>query len=159
MFLVAGVLIRLYCRCALEEISPEWFQEFSPSAYYPMEGLLAEEDFEFINRQPGFDPALYRKLRRERLQIFRQYLYRLIRDFNRLHAIARALLARGGEDRSEQLTRLIALKWQFTGSVIRAELRYRLCWVGFQSLPVRGLIANLEQAATQVELLKAHQAV
>jgi len=58
----------------MEEITPEWLENFSTSVYHPMEGLLADEDFRFLSRQPGFDLSLYRKLRRERLRIFRQYL-------------------------------------------------------------------------------------
>jgi hypothetical protein len=122
-----------------------------------MEGLLAADDFNYLFRQPGFDPALYRKLRRERLLIFRQYLNRLVRDFNRLHTTARYLIARNSEDQSAQLTRLIVLKWRFTASVLRADLNYRLCWVGYRSLPVRALIAGLEEIAQEVRVLSAYQ--
>ena len=105
-----------------------------------MQDLLADEDFVFLSRQPGFDESLHRKLRRERLHIFRQYLIRLIVDFNRLHAVARMILARSSEDRSDMVAKLMKLKFQFSLAVMQAECSYLLCCVGFRFLAARKLI-------------------
>lgn len=158
LLLVAPVLFKLYRRCQLEEITPEWLESFSPSAYYPMQSLLADEDFRFLSRQPGFDLSLYRKLRRERLHIFRQYLTRLIIDFNRLHAAARVLLAHGHEDQSDLVPKLLWLKVRFSAAVIRAELSYALCCLGFRSLAARAVILRLEEMNTQLGFISAAQA-
>ncbi len=122
-----------------------------------MQGLLSKEDFTFLSRQPGFDFSLYKKLRRERLRIFQQYLSRLIIDFNRLHTAACTLLAHSGEDRSDLFTRLIFLKLRFTVAVIQAEASYTLCCAGFRSLAVRGLILRLEEMSAQLSSLSAAQ--
>jgi hypothetical protein len=151
------VVCKLYRRCNAEEITSEWLESFSPSAYYPMQSLLAEEDFRFLSRQPGFDLSLYRKLRRERLHIFRQYLSRLILDFNRLHTAARMLLAQGRDDRSDVLMRLIWLKAKFSAAVIHAEYSYVLCCIGFRSLAVRSMIVRLEEMSAQLGSLSAAQ--
>lgn len=123
-----------------------------------MAGLLADEDFRFLSRQPGFDLSLYRKLRRDRLVIFHQYLSRLILDFNRLHAIARALLARAQEDRSELVTKLMWLKVKFSVAVVEAEFSYLCCCVGFRFLTARAVILRLEEMSSQLTLISAAQA-
>lgn len=158
LLLVAPILFKLYRRCEIEEITPEWLESFCPSSYYPMQGLLAEEDFRFLAQQPGFDFSLYRKLRRERLHIFHQYLNRIIRDFNRLHATARALLAHGREDRSEMVGQLMLLKLKFSMAAIQAEFSYVLCCVGFRSLAARAMIMHLEQMSTQLTVITAASA-
>ena len=154
---VAPALYKLYRRYRVDEITPEWLESFSTASYYPMQELLAKEDFAFLSRQPGFDLSLYRKLRRERLHIFRQYLSRLILDFNRLHTAACVLLAHSSEDRSNLLSRLIYLKIRFTAAVIHAEFSYFLCCAGFRSLAVRGLILRLEEMSAHLSSLSRAQ--
>jgi hypothetical protein len=120
-----------------------------------MEGLLNNEDFQFLSRQPGFDLSLYRKLRRERLAIFRLYLHRIIADFNRLHLAARLIAAQSGGDQTALLKRLVTLKLRFSVSVLQAELNYHLCRLGLRSLPARQLIVCLEQLSSEIGLLSA----
>lgn len=147
-------IVRWLCRkVALDEITPEWLESFSIEAYYPMQGLLSDEDFLFLSRQPGFDSSLYRKLRRERLHIFRQYLFRLIVDFNRLHAFARFILSRSTQDRSDVVTRLLKLKVQFSIAVFQAECSYLLSCIGFRFLAARRLISTLENMSLELAAL------
>jgi hypothetical protein len=138
--------------------TPEWFATFSMANYDPMEALLREEDFEFLSRQPGFDLALYKKLRRERLRIFRQYMNRLIADYHRLHAVARVLLADSSYDRSDTLLRLVLLRANFAAAVFRAEGNYLLCCLGFRTLEVRALLVRLQQLNAQVAAMSAFRA-
>ena len=154
----AVVLSKLYKTCRVEDITPEWLENFSVSAYHPMENLLSEEDFLFLSRQPGFDLSLYKKLRRDRLSIFRQYLDRLIFDFNRLHRIARVLLAHSSEDQSEAVARLIRLKLQFSVLVFEVEARYVLCLIGLRCMAVKSLVAKLDEMSTQLGAISAAQA-
>jgi hypothetical protein len=154
IFLVP-VVFRLLRHSNLAEVTPEWLENFTTAAYYPMEGLLAEEDFRFLCRQPGFDFSLYRKLRADRLRIFRQYLNRLIGDFNRLHAVARFLISQGGEDRSEILKQLIWLRVRFSGSVLQVEANYLLCRFGWRSLATANLVARLEDMSGQLNAISA----
>jgi hypothetical protein len=154
---VLPILTKLYRRCNAEEITSEWLESFSASSYYPMQRLLAAEDFRFLSRQPGFDLSLYRKLRRDRLHIFRQYLSRLIVDFNRLHTAARILLAHGHEDQSHLVSQLIWLKVRFSLAVIEAECSYILCCIGFRSLAARAMIMRLEEMSAQLRLISAAQ--
>lgn len=155
--LILPVLFKLCRKCTVDDITPEWLENFSPASYYPMEGLLAEEDFKFFCRQPGFDLSLYRKLRQDRLRIFRQYLNRLILDFNRLHATARAILASSPEDCSEFVTQLIWLKIRFSIAVLRVEANYLLCRFGFRSLAASVLIVRLEEMNARLSSIAAAQ--
>ena len=101
LILLLPVLARLVRQCHLRDVTPEWLENFSPLTYQPMEFLLAEEDFEFLVRQPGFEASIHKKLKRERILIFRQYLNRLIADFSRLHVYARYLITQSQTDQSE----------------------------------------------------------
>jgi hypothetical protein len=115
-----------------------------------MRALLAHDDFRFLASQPGFDLSLYRKLRRERMVIFRQYLRSLISDFNRLHAVARMLLAQSPADQSEVVARLFRLRLRFSISVLQAEGSYFLCYLGVHSRVVQHSIAALEEMTAQI---------
>lgn len=157
LLFVLPIIVKLYRRCNIEEITSEWLESFSPSSYYPMQGLLSEEDFRFLSRQPGFDLSLYKKLRRERLHIFRQYLTRLILDFNRLHTAARILLSHGHEDQSQLVKHLVWLKVKFSLAVVQAECSYVLCCIGFRSLAVRAMILRLEEMSAQLSSISAAQ--
>jgi hypothetical protein len=120
-----------------------------------MEGLLDGEDFEFLSRQPGFDLSLYRKLRRERLQIFHLYLHKMVADFNRLHLAARMLVVERNENGPAILKQLVTLKISFSMAVLRAEVNYQLCRIGVQSLPARHLIVYLEQLTQTIAACSA----
>ena len=124
-----------------------------------MEGLLSDEDFNFLSRQPGFDLSLYRKLRRERLNIFKQYLNRLIVDFNRLHVAARFLLSQSQNDESKLVTRLMWLRIRFSVAVIRAQISYALSRIGFNCVAAKSVIHCLEEMSYQLSAIPARQAI
>lgn len=146
--LVVPTIRRLLRPSKIEEISSEWLESFSVRAYDAMEQLLNDEDFQFLSCQPGFDSALYRKLRRDRLQIFRQYLHRMICDFNRLHLVARVMVARSQEDQSHLVMRLALLKLKFALEVMRAQTNFWLCWFTVRTIGVKALIAHLDELSS-----------
>jgi hypothetical protein len=144
------ILRRLLRAPRPSDLTAEWLSNFSVASYSAMEGLLNAEDFSFLSQQPGFDLSLYRKLRRERLEIFHLYLHKMIADFNRLHLAARMVLAQSRQDQSALLKRLIWLKVRFSASVLQAEFNYHLCRLGVRSLPARHLILYLEQLSAAI---------
>lgn len=155
--LLLPVMFKLCRKCTIDDVTPEWLENFSPSSYYPMRGLLAKDDFNFLCRQPGFDLSLFRKLKRDRLHIFRQYLNRLIVDFNRLHVAARAILANSPEDCSDLVSRLVWLKVRFSIAVLKVEISYFFCLMGFRYLTVTALILRLEEMNAQLSSIAAAQ--
>jgi hypothetical protein len=152
------VLIRLFKHCHMRDVTPEWLEGFSVENYYPMDDLLGAKDFEFLEGQPGFDVSLYKRLKRDRLRIFRQYLNRLIADFNRLHTYARFLLGQSEEDHSGLLVRLIWLKLRFSVTVLRVEARYLACRLGHHPLVTGGLVRALEEMSEQLKAISAGRA-
>ena len=150
--------LKLFKKCDLSDITPEWLESFSVETYRPMQGLLAAEDFAFLSAQPGFDLSLHRKLRRERLHIFRQYLNCLVTDFNKLHAVARLVLAESESDNSELVGRLIRLKLTFGVYVLQVELSYLLYMCGLQTIRVQALLRNLELMNLQLIEISGPQA-
>ncbi len=61
------------------------------AAYRPMNRLLAEEDFCFLRGLAQLRPGLVRRLRQTRVAVLRLYLWEMRADFDRLHALCRAL--------------------------------------------------------------------
>jgi hypothetical protein len=139
------------------ELTVDWFENFHLSNYQPMHGLLAKDDFQFLSRQPGFDPSLYRKLRRDRLLIFREYFTRLIADYNRLHALAGFIISQSEEDQSRLYGHLISLRLRFWLATLQVEFSYQLCRLGMRSLSVSTLLAQLEQISNIAMLPPAKQ--
>jgi hypothetical protein len=154
---VARILRKLYKNPSVEELTPEWAESFSVSYYAPMVGLLSDEDFQFLARQPGFDFALRRKLRKERLQIFRGYLRKLVCDFNRLHLAIRLSIARQPRDHSALVTQLIWLKVRFSISLLRVEVSYLLCWMGVRTIHVGSLVSYLEEMSAKFQAISVLQ--
>ena len=155
---LAPILARLFRRSKIDDISPDWLENFSVSTYYPMEGLLSSEDISYLSRQPAFDLSLYKKLRRDRLHIFRQYLDRMILDFNRLHFVARYVVAHSQDDQSDVLKQLIRIKIRFCLAVTKTELNYTLCLLGFRTLEAKALIVRLEEMSSHLSSIHSGQA-
>lgn len=110
-----------------------------------MQGLLAPDDFQFLSRQPGFDSALFRKLRRERLRIFRGYLNNLVNDFNRLYTLARYTISQSTEDQSALFTQLLSMRLRFWVAIVQVETSYLFCRFGICQVSVGTPIRRLEE--------------
>lgn len=149
------VVTRLLRQCHLADITPEWLESFSPVAYRPMELLLADEDFNFLIQQPGFESSISKKLRQDRVRIFKQYLHRLISDFNRLHVYARYLISQGERDQSVLLSRLVWLRLRFSLTVLRIQLSLFLAYFGLQPRLVTQAIAQLDEMTVCLYSLSA----
>jgi len=155
---VAPVLRKLFKKTAIEDITPEWIESFSVDRYRPMMGLLSEEDFDFLARQPGFDASIYRKLRRERLDIFYQYFSRLILDYKKLHTTARYFIAQCEQDQSELAQKLIRMWLAFALSALRVQYKCLMCRAGVGTVEARLLIVKLQQMSAQLGSLALPQA-
>jgi hypothetical protein len=155
---VAPVLRKLFKKTTIEDITPEWIESFSVERYRPMMGLLSEEDFDFLARQPGFDAGLYKKLRRERLDIFHQYFSRLILDYKKLHTTARYFIAQCEDDQSELAQKLIRMRFAFALSALRVQYQFVLCQAGIGTVEARLLVTKLQQMSDQLGSLAVPQA-
>lgn len=150
--LVSGftvLLVRLMAHRTTALASPEFVARFSVARYRPMQRLLAEEDYEFLASQPGYEPAIARQLRRRRRKIFRSYLRRMARDFNRLYATAKQIAVFSEHDRQDLIVLLVRQKVAFEYGLAMAHARLALHTVGLAPVDVRDLIDALDQMSQQ----------
>src|SRR5580704_18686856 len=97
----AFVIHRLASRVDPETGAAEWLNGFSLESYAPMWRLLDQSDIEFLRKQPGFRPALAKRLQAERRAAFIDYLWLMTADFNQLLKIGRLMLVSSSVDRPE----------------------------------------------------------
>ena len=126
----------------------EWFEQFSPGSYRPMERLFDNRDYEFLASQAGFTPSIARRLRRQRIGIFQSYLGAMIRDFHRLLKIARVVTAYAAEDQMTFASALWRLRLRFYVSIAHVEARVALNALGVGQVDARGLVSALERLQT-----------
>jgi hypothetical protein len=117
---------------------------FSISRYQPMEHLLSEEDFAFLASQPGYEPKIGVRWKRERRRIFRLYLDDLKRDFRRLHIQARVMAANADAESAELVGILMRQQVMFWRAMAGLELRLALRTAGIGKVDIRPLIELIE---------------
>jgi len=127
VFLAAAfgfVIHRLTSRFDRDAVAAEWLDGFSLESYAPMRRLLDQSDFEFLRKQPGFRPALQKRLYAERRKAFIDYLWLMTGDFNQLLRIGRLILVRSNVDRPEFASAMGRQrnKFYFTVCAIRCKL-------------------------------------
>jgi hypothetical protein len=126
--------------------------EFSLARYEPMARLLSEEDLQFVKAQPGYRPEIGKKFSRERRRIFRLYLEELARDFHRLHASARAMVATLPAENAALVGVLIRQKYRFWMEIVALEARLTFT---FGSVDVSGLVNAVASMHAEVSRLSA----
>ena len=115
-------------------------ESFSLARYEPMKRLLSEEDFQFLKRRPGMQPAMVRRLRAQRRKVFRAYLTELASDFNRLHRDARLMVATAPAEYSELVGLLMGLQMRFWSALAGVELRLTVHALGVGRVDVNGCL-------------------
>ena len=125
---------------------------FSIARYQPMEYLLSGEDFAFLASQPGYEPEIGARWKRERRRIFSLYLDELKRDFQRLHAEARAMAANADAESADLVGILMRQQIAFWRALAGLEVRLALRAVGIGKVDVRPLMELLE--AMRVDLAR-----
>ncbi len=125
LYLIRGLFART---AATDDSTPAWFRDFSLDAYRPMQRLLDENDYVFLQSQPGFQPRIARELRSERKRIFRVYLHEMIGDFNRMLGVARLMVVYSKQDNPELARAVASARNQFYWNVLKTELALTLPW-------------------------------
>jgi hypothetical protein len=124
-----------------------------PDRYRPMLRLLSEEDEEFVA-----DPALRRRLRAQRCDVFREYLRSLTEDYRAILAGVRLLMVQSDTDRPDLAKVLIRNRVSFAVARYRIEARLRLYVLGVPNtgdlkLEVQGLARSLDVLQRQFSFL------
>src|ERR1700685_1923469 len=125
------VLHRLASRVDPEDGVAEWLDGFSLESYAPMWRLLDRSDIEFLQKQPGFRPALAKRLQAERHKAFIDYLWLMTADFNQLLKIGRLMLVGSNVDRPEFARALGRHRNRFYLTVCAIRCKLALAPLGF----------------------------
>ena len=152
----AGIGILFYRAAAQRgtaEPLAEWLADFSVASYEPMKRVLDESEFEFIARQPGYRPYIGKMLRRERKAVFKMYLRRALRDFNRMVSIAKLMIVYGEESKAgfARALWLEQMKFYFTIYALRSRLVLYPVMPG--TWDVGGLVNTLTRLSQEVQQL------
>ena len=125
--------------------------ELSMDRYRPMLRLLEDDDIRFLRSQPGATPALVKRLRRQRNQVFRGYLRSLNRDFHGASEALMLLALRSQTDRRDVMRALLVGRITFSLGVFRVRCRLFLYRWNIGQAPVAHLVSLFE--GLQLELL------
>jgi hypothetical protein len=135
VFLAAAfvfVFHRLASRVDPEAGAAEWLDGFSLESYAPMWRLLDPSDMEFLRKQPGFRPALAKRLQAERRKVFIDYLWLMTADFNQLLKIGRLMLISSKVDQPEFARALERHRNRFYFIVCAIRCKLALAPLGFR---------------------------
>jgi hypothetical protein len=148
-----GLFWRLASRFDARQCTAEWLDNFSVKSYAPMERLLDSSDLVFLASQPGYRPAIGKRLMLERRKIFRAYLRLLVRDFNQLIGIGKFMVVYSDRDQLEFARSLRSQQVKFYARVGALQLQLALHPLGWTSVDARGLLAALGEMQTKVQQL------
>lgn len=121
-------------------VTAAWIDELSIERYRPMIRLLNTCDVEFLRSQPGFSPAMVRRLRAQRAQVFKGYLRALSMDFDRICAALKLVMLQSRRDRPELAEALLRNQFFFASAMLMATCRLYLYRVGIGSVDVTSLV-------------------
>jgi hypothetical protein len=121
-------------------VTIDWLSELSTDRYRPMLRLLDAADFQFLREQKGFTPEMEKRLRRQRVQAFREYLRLLEADFDRISSALRVILAQSAQDRPELASLVFQRRLSFALGLIEVQCRLALFGLGWSRVDVSGLI-------------------
>lgn len=138
-----------------EAPTPEWVESLSPQRYRPMERLLGGKDEDFVRSFSGVSPSVARQFRSERRRIFRSYLRALSRDFSRVCAGLRAVVATADEDRSELAILVARQQFAFQFALIKVEARLVLHAAGLGPVDTTQLLACFDSLRLELRQLTA----
>lgn len=133
--------------------------DFSMARYEPMTRLMSDEDLLFLESQPGFRPEIGKRFVRERRRVFRLYLKELKRDFKRLHAYAREMVASMPADHAPLVGLLIRQQARFWYEMTAVELRLSLDWMGSGAIDPSRLVNAIGSMHAEIGRLAAPAAI
>jgi hypothetical protein len=114
--------------------------------YQPMLRLLSPEDEALV----ATNKTLAKKLKKQRIQIFREYLSCLSGDYGRLLAGVRSAMVSSGVDRPDLAAAVAKNEAMFALALCRVEYRLFLHSLGLSTVDVSGLVESIASLRNQV---------
>jgi hypothetical protein len=132
-------------------VTAEWIGELSVERYRPMLRLLDESDLEFLCDQPGFDPEMVERLRKQRCHIFGCYLTSLGDDFRQTCRALRILMVHSAHDRPDLASLLLRKQVMFGLCMLRARWRLRLYGWGIGCVDIGCLMRLFDSVRVELQ--------
>ena len=160
--LLVPAFVFLFRKLVLRELytgfTMDWFDSFSVGRYKPMERLLDDADFEYLQSCSGYTRGMGRKMRMERRKLFRRYAYCLDRDFTRVCTAIKLLMIHSQVDRPDLFSLLLRKRAWFLMALLSIECRLALHACGLGTVDVRNLVGSLDSMGVQLrELVRIAQ--
>jgi hypothetical protein len=153
------LLRRLSSHQPAQAFNTDWLSRFSIARYRPMERILAEDDYRFLEAQEFYHSSVASDLRRKRVAAFRSYLACLKADFGRLDAATRLYMSACHQDRPDLAQALLKRRLVFAYAVTLTEWRLLLFRFGLGTVDIQGLLGSLDGMRLQLgQMALARQA-
>jgi|SRR5579863_9316030 len=135
--------------------SEDWENIFAPSRYKPMDRLLDPADYRFLESQGVCDRGLTRRVRANRVRIFRGYARCLARDFTRVSSAIRMFMIQAPADRSALAGLILKQRLLFSTNMLSLQFRLTLHSFGWSAptVDVRNLVEALDTMRIQLRSL------
>jgi hypothetical protein len=140
-------------------VTTSWIEELSVGRYRPMMRLLDEADFQFLAAQPGMTRQEIRRLRRERLQIFRDYLRDLNTDFACVCLAIKLVLLQSKIDRPDLALALVRNQIVFAGRMLAVRAQLLGSAVGLPRVQTEALLRLFDGMQVELRTLAVDSAV
>ncbi len=147
---VVFVLWKLKSCVPMLPVTTTWIDDVSVERYRPMLRLLDGDELRLLGSQPGVTPG---RLRRERCQIFREYLHSLTNDFSRVSAALKLVMAQANDDRPDLAALLIRSQATFAACVVLAHVQLALYSLGIGTVNVGELLKVFERMRLKLRTL------
>ena len=134
-------------------VTTEWLEDLSDDRYRPMLRLLEESDFRFLRAQKGFTPAMEKRLRGQRVEVFRGYLKMLEGDFKRVCMALRIVMVQSEFDRPDLASVLIHRQLVFACGIVSVEFRLVLFRWGIANVDASGLVKMFDGMRLELKTL------
>lgn len=131
-------------------VTAEWIADLSQERCRPLLGPLDGSDLEFARLRRASDRRTAAKLRRERCQVFKDYLQRLQGDFGRATVALKVLMVQSREDRPDLAAALLRHQLAFGCGMVAARTRLFLYRWGIGSVDVSGLVRAFDAVASEL---------
>jgi hypothetical protein len=119
--------------------------------YRPMQRLLDPSEFEFLASHPACNPKMLRKMRAERVHLFRSYLRSLTLDFARTATGIESIMVSSNVDRPELAKLVQSGRLTFATGLVSVECRLVLFRYGLGTVDVQPLVAAIASMREQLQ--------
>jgi hypothetical protein len=134
-------------------VTTEWLEDLSDDRYRPMLRMLEESDFRFLRAQKGFTPAMEKRLRGQRVEVFHGYLKMLEGDFKRVCMALRIVMVQSEYDRPDLASALMHRQLTFACGVLTLEFRLVLFRLGVASVDASELVKMFDGMRLELKTL------